>query len=85
MASVVAAIIGLWGWQENWVRFAATAETLKSELVKFDTRTGPYSSSLNEEMVLDSFVARIESLASNEVAAWSDNQSAKKAAEDEHA
>lgn len=76
IASVLAAVIGLWGWQENWVRFAATAEALKSELVKLQTRTGEaYGASLDEETVLDNFVARIEGLASGELAAWGARQS----------
>ena len=76
IASVAAAVIGLWGWQENWVRFAATAEALKSELVKFQTRTGDaYGTSLDEETVLNNFVARIEGLASGELAAWGARQS----------
>ena len=76
IASVAAAIIGLWSWQENWVRFAATAEALKSELVKFQTRTGEaYAVSLNEETVLYNFVVRIEGLASGELAAWGARQS----------
>ena len=76
IASVLAAVIGLWGWQENWVRFAATAEALKSELVRFQTRTGEaYGFGLDEETVLDNFVARIEGLASGELAAWGARQS----------
>ena len=76
LASVLAAVIGLWGWQENWVRFAATAEALKSELVKFQTRTGEaYAASLDEETVLNNFVIRIEGLASGELAAWGARQS----------
>ncbi len=71
LASVLAAVVGLWGWQENWVRFAATAEALKSELVKLQTRTGEaYGIGLDEEAVLGNFVARIEGLTSGEVAAW---------------
>jgi hypothetical protein len=76
LASVFAAIVGLWSWQENWVRFAATAEALKSELVKFQTRTGEaYGASLDEETVLNNFVVRIEGLASGELAAWGARQS----------
>ena len=76
VASVAAAIIGLWSWQENWVRFAATAEALKSALVKFQTRTGEaYGASLDEETVLNNFVVRIEGLASGELAAWGARQS----------
>ena len=76
LASVFAAIVGLWSWQENWVRFAATAEALKSELVKFQTRTGEaYAVSLDEETVLNNFVVRIEGLASGELAAWGARQS----------
>ncbi len=71
LASVLAAVVGLWSWQENWVRFAATAEALKSELVRFQTRTGEaYGAGLDEEAVLNNFVVRIEGLASGELAAW---------------
>jgi hypothetical protein len=71
LASVLAAVIGPWSWQENWVRFAATAEALRSELVKFQTRTGEAcGASLDEETVLNNLVVRIECLASGELAAW---------------
>ena len=61
IASIAAAIIGLWSWQENWVRFAATAEALKSELLRLQTRTSEaYEIRLDEETVLDNFVARIK-------------------------
>jgi hypothetical protein len=75
LASIAAAITGLWGWQENWVRFAAIAEALQSELVKFETRPGDaYRNDLDEARALDNFVVRIEALASNEVAAWNAGQ-----------
>ncbi len=76
LASVLAAVIGLWGWQENWVRFAATAEALKSELVRFQTRTGEaYGVGLDEETVLNNFVVQIEGPALGELAAWGARQS----------
>ena len=76
LASVFAAIVGLWSWQENRVRFAATAEALKSEIVRFQTRTSEaYGVGLDEETVLNNFVARIEGLASGELAAWGARQS----------
>lgn len=84
IASVAAAIIGLWSWQENWVRFAATAEALNSALVKFQTRTGEaYGPSLDEETALNSFVVRIEGLASGELAAWGARQSRRGAPQNE--
>ena len=82
---VLAAVIGLWNWQKNWVRFAATAEALKSELVKLQTRTGEaYGASLDEETVFNNFVFRIEGLASGELAAWGARQSQRGAPQDEN-
>lgn len=71
LAAIVAGISGFWRWQENWIRFGYTAEALKSELVKFETRaTEAYRASLNEEQALENFVIRIEDLAIGEVSEW---------------
>ncbi len=68
LASVSAALVGIYGWQDNKARFAFTAEALKSERVRYETRTGAYRG--DSSRALSRFVARIESLAMAETAEW---------------
>jgi hypothetical protein len=69
LAAMLAAIMSSYQWREQWTRFGFTAEMLKSEKVKFETRTtADYSG--NEEDALSNFVTRIEALISAEVGDW---------------
>jgi hypothetical protein len=68
LASVSAALVGIYGWQENKARFAFTAEALKSERVKYETRTGDYRG--DSSRALSRFVNRIEAIAMAETAEW---------------
>ncbi len=71
-AAIAAALVGLHHWQEDWTRFAGTAEALKSELLFYETRTSlSYRPSIGDEAALDNFVQRIEALAERETGAWS--------------
>jgi hypothetical protein len=70
LASVVAAINGIFKWREDGVRFGYIREALKSELIKFKTRTAEYGTDLTDEQALDKFVTRIEQLAMSEVTEW---------------
>jgi hypothetical protein len=67
-AAISAALVGIYGWQENKARFAFTAEALKSELVQYETRTGRYKGS--PEQALDRFVTRVERIGMDETAQW---------------
>lgn len=67
-AAISAALVGIYGWQENKARFAFTAEALKSELVQYETRTGRYKGS--PETALDRFVTRVEGIGMDETAQW---------------
>lgn len=69
-AAVSAGVLAVFNWRSNWVRFARTAELLKSEKARFDTRTSPYSSDLGDEGVLNMFMTRIEAAALNETNDW---------------
>jgi hypothetical protein len=65
--TVMAGLLGLFKFQENWVEYRATAETLKHEKFLFLTRTKPYDT-------VDPFkllVERVETLVSNETNHWS--------------
>ncbi len=68
LASVSAALVGIYGWQDNKARFAFTAEALKSEKIKYETRTGAYRG--DSTRALNRFVGRIEAIAMAETAEW---------------
>ena len=71
VAAIAAALITSYRWREDWVRYAVAAETLRSERIKFGTRTTePYAIKLTDDDALDNFVFRIEALAISEVAEW---------------
>jgi uncharacterized protein involved in tolerance to divalent cations len=74
LAVIAAILIGLHGiyhWTENYIRNAYTAEVLKSEKFKFETRSSEeYAANLDDEIALRNFVARIEGIAGNELSEW---------------
>jgi hypothetical protein len=67
-AAISAALVGIYGWQDNKARFAFTGEALKSELVQYETKTGRYKGSA--EQALDRFVTRIERIGMDETTEW---------------
>jgi len=71
LAAVFTAILGIFQWRETYTRFAYTAEALKSELVKYQTRTtAAYNPGVGGQQALDNFVAQVELLLMNEVTGW---------------
>jgi hypothetical protein len=71
LAAIVAGISGFWRWQENWIRFSHTAETLKGERIAFETRTTEaYSANLRDQQLLDNFVTRVRSVVLSETLQW---------------
>lgn len=70
-AAVSAGVLAVFNWRGNWVRFARTAETLKSEKALFDTRTSAaYAPEIPDEQALQNFMIRIESAALSETGDW---------------
>jgi hypothetical protein len=71
LASVAAGLAGTFRWLQNKSRWAYAAEALKSERVRYDTRTPPdYGPGLSEEEALAAFVHRIEAISMAEVSEW---------------
>jgi Protein of unknown function (DUF4231) len=71
VAAVCAGVLAVFNWRGNWVRFARTAEQLKSEKAYFDTRTSSaYAPTLTDEQALEAFMVRIESAALRETGDW---------------
>lgn len=71
IAAILAGLLGIYQFQDAWRRRALALEALKSESVKFETRSGDdYSSSVTEDQAIERFVLRMESIIANEVAEW---------------
>jgi len=64
--AVIAALMGLYQFQENWTHYRGTCEALRHEKYLFITKTEPYN--VGESFPL--FVQRIESLISSEQSSW---------------
>jgi hypothetical protein len=64
--AVISGALSLWKFQENWVEYRATAESLKREKFLFATRAPPYVG--EDRFAL--FVGRVETLLGSESAKW---------------
>jgi hypothetical protein len=65
--AVIAGIVSLYRFQENWIEYRATAESLKHEKFLFLTKSPPYEG----ENSFHAFVSNVESLISKENTNWS--------------
>lgn len=74
---VIAVCVGISGmnkYQENWLAYRTTAETLKHEKFLYLTKTPPYDS----DEAFSQLVSRIESLISKENSQWASVNATKK-------
>lgn len=67
VVAILASLLSLNQFQENWIEYRTTCESLKHEKYLYLTNAEPY----NEEDTFGLFVQRIESLISKENSAWS--------------
>jgi hypothetical protein len=77
--AVISGLVSLYKFQENWIEYRTTAETLKHEKYLFLTKSPPYGN----EGHFHTFVERIESLISKENSVWARNIN-DKAKEQQH-
>jgi hypothetical protein len=71
LAGIAMGLIGIFQWRANYVRFGYVCEALKSEKLKFETRTtADYDTKLDEHEALGNFVTRMEALVMSEVTDW---------------
>ena len=64
---IISGLIGLYKFQENWIEYRTTCETLRHEKFLFLTKSYPYN--VDQPFLL--LVQRIESLISKENTNWS--------------
>jgi hypothetical protein len=69
IVAVIAAVVALYQFQENWTAYRSTCESLKQEKHLFLTRTEPYQDS----DAFPLFVHRVEGLMAEQRAAWMQN------------
>ena len=76
LAGILAAFTGVFQISESYARFAYTAEALKSEKLKFETRTtkdyqiAVDEADADEYKALNRFVGKMEDLVMSEVTDW---------------
>ena len=76
--AVIAGALSLYRFQELWIQYRSTCETLRHEKLLYLTRTEPY----NVEQPFPLLVNRIEALISKEHTSWS--QYIRRKREDNH-
>ena len=67
LIAVIAGVLGLYQFQENWTGYRTTCEALKQEKYLFLTKTQPYDQ--GDSFAL--FVQRVENFISKEHSTWS--------------
>ncbi|HUX30621.1 MAG TPA: DUF4231 domain-containing protein [Thiobacillus sp.] len=67
LIAVIAAVLSLCQFQENWIEYRTTCESLKHEKFRFLTKTQPY----DVDTPFPLLVQRVESMISKENTAWS--------------
>ena len=65
--AAIAAILGLYNFQENWIKYRTTCESLKKEKFKFLTQVSPYDG----DNAFTLLVEHVEGLISKENTGWS--------------
>lgn len=65
--AAITAILGLYAFQENWIKYRTVCESLKKEKYKYLTRIAPY----DNERAFALLVEQVEGLISKENTEWS--------------
>jgi hypothetical protein len=65
-AALAAGFVALFGWQQQWIRYRATSETLKHEKYLHRAQAGPYVNAPGGALLAE----RCEALVSSEHVAW---------------
>lgn len=79
LVAVIAGVIGLYRFQENWIEYRAQAESLKQEKYLYLTRATPY----DNEGAFELLVQRVEALLKRETTGWAQSLRAVATAENE--
>ena len=67
--ALIAGLLSLYKFQENWINYRTTAETLKKEKYQYLTKSGVYNNKKETE-VFNLLVLRVEAIISTENTHW---------------
>ncbi len=67
IVAILTAALKTFKYQENWINYRTTCETLKKEKYFYDAKIGDYQSEDSQEAL---FIERVESLISRENTLW---------------
>ena len=67
LVAIMTAGLKTFGYQENWINYRTTCETLKKEIQFYEASVGEYSGANDREAL---FVERVENLISRENTLW---------------
>jgi hypothetical protein len=73
LGGIVALLSGIQSlnrYQENWIQYRATAESLKREKLLYDMKIGPYSYEQSGRNIFPALVERVEDILAFENAEW---------------
>ena len=68
IVAVIAGVLSLYSFQERWVEYRTTCETLRHHKLRYLTKTAPYA----ENSELSALVENVESLISKENTNWAE-------------
>jgi hypothetical protein len=71
LAATAAGVSHILHWREDAVRFTNLAEDIRSQVWRFQTRTGEYSATLSVDEALNKLVLSVDRLNLKSVANWS--------------
>ncbi len=71
LAAIATGVIGIFQWNESYPRCTYVCEALKSERVRFETRTTKaYTATLDDQQALNNFVTNMENIVLSEITDW---------------
>jgi hypothetical protein len=77
LAAVAAGVGHIFRWREDAVRVTSLGEAIRSQLWRYQTRSGEFGSTLDDAQALDQLVVHVDGLNLQSVARWSSAQLAE--------
>jgi hypothetical protein len=71
IAAISAGLSHVFHWREDAVRYTSLAESIRSQLWRFQTRSGEFGGGLTDEQAIDRLVVGVDELNLQTVARWS--------------
>lgn len=71
--ALIAGIMNIYKFNENWIEYRKTSETLKQEKYLFMTKSGIYNQNPDSNNSYNSLVSKVESIIANENSNWGEN------------